>query len=398
MKYLFLLGCVLLCSVSKAQYQNDNIKFKTVYAEDLCNLLQANPGYLLLDVRSKGEYNDTSSYDNLNIGHFNNAINIDIRDLNKKVNDLRSYKNKPVFIYCSHSQRSRRASTMLADSGFTKVFNINGGLTSFRIKDAEKVCANLYIQSQLPFTYISPNRLARNMSTENFYLIDLRTDSVCKGISKNTYSNALGKFRNAVNIPFDLLVQNPRLVPSGRKIVLIDETGNQSVKAALLLHKKGVQNVYVLFNGMDMWISEMPENDRPYWSANTPVHMINPYGFNSLMSTLKDPLILDVRTKDEYNNQAKEYWKNIGKIKNSVNIPDKELNDSKIPAASDTPVIIYSFSSDNDAYDAAQYLLSKGYNKVYVLTGGLFHLKWSAANIKGRDYLNQWVVNVPVTK
>ena len=394
---LTILFFITICNAS-AQYQYDNVKYKTVYAEDICKTIEANPGYLLLDVRSKGEFHDTSSNVTLNIGHFNNAINIDVRDLGKRINDLKSYVNKPIFVYCSHSQRSRRASTMLADSGFTKVFNINGGMTAFRLNDAVSVCPGLYIQSQLPFTYISPYKLARDFTKENFYILDIRKDSAFKGISLNIHSNTLGKFRNAVNIPYEVLEQNPGLAPKGKKILLIDETGNESVKAALFLHKKGLQNIYVLFNGMEMWDAEMPENDRPYWSANTPIHMINPYEFHTLMNSQTKPLILDIRTKEEFDNKAREYWKNAGRIKNAVNIPYKELKEAPFKATPNTPIIIYSFSTDDEAFAAAQQLLSKGYKNVYVLMGGIFNMRWRAANFKGREYLDQWVVNVPVVK
>src|SRR6476646_10379669 len=142
-RLLIPLGLILLCSTINAQYQFDNVKFKTVYLEDLCQTLQANPGFLLLDVRSKGEFNDTSSYNNYNIGHLNHARNININELQSRLSELSSYKDKPIFVYCSHSQRSRRASALLADSGFTHVFNINGGLTNFRNNDFNASCENV---------------------------------------------------------------------------------------------------------------------------------------------------------------------------------------------------------------------------------------------------------------
>src|SRR6185369_15557412 len=89
---------------------------------------QKQPGYLLLDVRSEGEYEDTSMM-GMNIGRFKDAKNINVRELGQHIGELAAYKDKPVFVYCSHSQRSRRASKMLADSGFTNVININGGMT-----------------------------------------------------------------------------------------------------------------------------------------------------------------------------------------------------------------------------------------------------------------------------
>src|SRR5687768_5375522 len=141
----------LLCFAlsARAQFKDDNVKYKTVFMEDLCETLKNNPDYLLLDVRSRGEFADTSSSGYLNIGHLKNAINIDINELGPRLKEIRDAVNKPVFIYCSHSQRSRRASTLLADSGFAKIFNINGGLTTFNLlKETGMPCSDLFYETQ----------------------------------------------------------------------------------------------------------------------------------------------------------------------------------------------------------------------------------------------------------
>src|SRR5688500_14872756 len=70
-----LLTCVviLISQLAIAQYRYDNVAFKTVYWDDLCNSLKQSPEHLLLDVRSKGEYEDTSTTRSLNIGHLKGA-------------------------------------------------------------------------------------------------------------------------------------------------------------------------------------------------------------------------------------------------------------------------------------------------------------------------------------
>src|SRR6266498_4514522 len=150
--------------ISYSQFKADNVKYKTVFPEDLCKALQANPGYVVLDVRSDGEFNDTiSSSPALNIGHLQNALHINITQLPQRWKELTAYKDKPLFIYCSHSQRSRRASRLLADSGFTNIYNINGGLTNFYDEGIQAdPCAGYKIETTIPYKIISSKEFASN--------------------------------------------------------------------------------------------------------------------------------------------------------------------------------------------------------------------------------------------
>lgn len=107
----------------------DNSNYKAIYFKEACDLIAKNPDIVILDVRSPGEYADTSKYISSNIGRLKGAINISIDSIDRHVEDLQRYKNKTLLIYCSHSQRSRVVSKALADEGFTKVYSLNGGMT-----------------------------------------------------------------------------------------------------------------------------------------------------------------------------------------------------------------------------------------------------------------------------
>src|SRR5260221_13639448 len=94
---LFLFFCILVQSLS-AQFKNDNIAFRTVFINDLCDSLRKNPDRLILDVRSLGEFRDTSVSASLNIGHLKGAVNIDVNEGKNRLNELQAYKNKPIFV------------------------------------------------------------------------------------------------------------------------------------------------------------------------------------------------------------------------------------------------------------------------------------------------------------
>jgi len=110
--------------------KKSSIKFKDTDLEEMCNRMKANPKIVLLDVRSLEEFKGTS-HDVPTIGHFKNAININVQELEKRVGELSKYKNSEVIVYCSHSHRSPRASYFLVTQGFTNVKNMTGGVSTF---------------------------------------------------------------------------------------------------------------------------------------------------------------------------------------------------------------------------------------------------------------------------
>src|SRR5438046_10101610 len=96
------IGLLMLAApAANAQFKADNVKYTTVFPEELCKILMANQGYTVLDVRSQGEVDDTSTSESLNIGHIKNSLHIDIRQLPQRWKELLAYKDKPLLIYCS---------------------------------------------------------------------------------------------------------------------------------------------------------------------------------------------------------------------------------------------------------------------------------------------------------
>jgi rhodanese-related sulfurtransferase len=396
MRRLLFIACLFTVSTTHAQFKADNVKYTTVFPEELCKILMANHDYTLLDVRSQGEFDDTlSSSEDLNIGHLKNALHIDIRELPNRWKELLPYKNKPLFIYCSHSQRSRRASRLLADSGFTKIFNVNGGLTNFYNQGIESnPCAGFEIVTTVPYKIISPKEFAANKNS--YYVIDLRSDSIFNGTSANEETKAEGRFDEAVNIPFEDLSSST--IPQ-KSILLVDEYGDISPKAAKLLTEKGHKDVAILFGGMYGWIdyaTNAGEKPKVKWTRFIDYNLVPADDFNKMVTAKKDFVLIDLRPKDQFNNTSKNYWQNIGQVKGAINIPFAELNTSNsLPKSKDTPVIVYAFNSEQQVFESAKWLKDQGYKNVSVLEGGIWSLRWSAHNIKGKSYLNDLVINVP---
>lgn len=104
------------------------VAFKNVSVSEFCAYVAARPTAVLLDVRTKEEFEGKADP---NFGRLKGAINIPIQDLQARLNELRKYKNREIIVYCSHSHRSPRASYMLMQMGFSNVTNMSGGMSEF---------------------------------------------------------------------------------------------------------------------------------------------------------------------------------------------------------------------------------------------------------------------------
>ncbi len=403
MKKIAILSLVLLTTACcRAQYKNDNVVFKTVYTQDLCNELQKQPGYLLLDVRTRGEHEDTAMF-GMNIGRFKGAKNIDVGELGKRVSELAAYKNTPVFVYCSHSQRSRRASKMLADSGFSKVFNINGGMTGLRQLPARgNECLYKMLESNNNYTMISPAECCTAISkrSKDIFLLDVRPDSAFNHISNDARINAVGSFKNTTHIALSDLETRIGNIPADKEIIVTDLFGDDAAKAGTLLKKQNYTRVSVLTEGMNRMLgSNKNELDCMQTSYISPVkyNIMSPMEMKEFMEVAKNYLFLDVRTTEEFTNKHKNSWQNIGHIANAVNIPAASIDGSwnNIASYKDRVVIIYAFSNSTVAFEAANNLAAKGFSALYVLYGGIFNIGWTAANVKGYSSLTSLREDIP---
>ncbi len=100
------------------------------------------PNLVILDVRTSCEYEK---------GHLYNAILIPHDELEIRINELEEYKNTEIIVYCKSGYRSQLASEILVEYGFTKVYNILGGILAW-------IDANYPIWTS--YHYITVNEIA----------------------------------------------------------------------------------------------------------------------------------------------------------------------------------------------------------------------------------------------
>ena len=402
MKKLILILILLISLESKAQYKSDNVLFKTVYPQDLCLELKKNPGFFFLDVRSKGEYEDSSRFVGLNIGRIKGAYNITVQELGKRLNEIVAYKDAPVFVYCSHSQRSRRASKLLADSGFTHIINVNGGMTAIQqFTEGAFTCLDGLVEERTPYAVLSALQICRKMGSNNtdLLIMDVRSDSSFAHISRSPLRNAYGYFRGSLHIALNDLKTSLDRIPFDKDIVITDEEGDDAPLAASLLAKNGYKKLSLLVEGFERYLNSDKNASGCSEMYLSPVKysITNAQELSSLLERNKATQFLDIRPDDEFNNKSSRSFRNIGQIRGALHIPagDIEKRWNELIPFKNKPLIIYHFGNDPVMYEIADSLQNNGFTQVYVLAGGYFDLRWTGHNVKGFEGLLKWEANVP---
>ena len=84
-----------------------------------------NQGALVIDLRGK------ESYD---AGHIGDARNVPAAELESQADSLKKWRDKNVITYCDSGASGASGARTLMKLGFTKVFNLSGGLNAW-VKD-----------------------------------------------------------------------------------------------------------------------------------------------------------------------------------------------------------------------------------------------------------------------
>jgi rhodanese-related sulfurtransferase len=85
-----------------------------------------NQGAAVLDLRGAEDYA---------AGHITGARHFDAAQIAAAADTLKRYKERPVIVYCDRGTSSGGAVRTLGQQGFTKVFNLRGGIAAWRAEN-----------------------------------------------------------------------------------------------------------------------------------------------------------------------------------------------------------------------------------------------------------------------
>lgn len=174
---------------------------------------------LVIDVR------DAEAYAK---GHLVNAINIPFDEFEGKISDLEGYKNQTIVLICNTGNKSGKAGKMLADNGFTKVYNAEDGMDE-------------YDYDTVTYTNVTGKEFEKLVSeTKDAVVLDLRD-------AKDFKKSSLG---SSINIPFDEFESKLGEFDKDKEILLYCNTGTRTSEASQILEKNGFTKVVNSIDGV----------------------------------------------------------------------------------------------------------------------------------------------------
>ena len=119
LKYFRLSFIILLMGFGNAQAETGLIE--SISPKE-ASVMATEQKAVTVDVREDSEWNEE---------HIPGAIHIPLGQLNERLSELKQYKDSPVITQCKSGGRSAKALDVLKTAGFSKVYNMDGGIIAW---------------------------------------------------------------------------------------------------------------------------------------------------------------------------------------------------------------------------------------------------------------------------
>ena len=110
----------LIIYYTQIHLPSTTISFGDVTVEEAKSLVESNVSLIIVDVRTREEYDS---------GHIEGAILIPVSELEGRINELS--KEEELLIYCRTGNRSSNSVNILKANGYTKIFHMNDGIIAW---------------------------------------------------------------------------------------------------------------------------------------------------------------------------------------------------------------------------------------------------------------------------
>ena len=99
-----------------------NKNVKNVSGEEAAKFIKDTKNLVILDVRTKGEYQS---------GHINGSKLMPVYEIGSRITELEKFRGKPILVHCASGGRSPKAVNVLLKNKFGPIYHMNHGLSGF---------------------------------------------------------------------------------------------------------------------------------------------------------------------------------------------------------------------------------------------------------------------------
>ena len=114
---LILLAVMMLTACGHDKENDQGAVYVNITAEEAKQIMDTEEGYIILDVRTKEEYDQ---------GHIPGAIVISHEKITEKAEEVLTDKDQLILVYCRSGRRSKQAAEILVELGYTNIKEFGG--------------------------------------------------------------------------------------------------------------------------------------------------------------------------------------------------------------------------------------------------------------------------------
>jgi rhodanese-related sulfurtransferase len=386
----------LLCLLASLPLFAQN-NYKEITLMDLMKKkIAGDKNMVIIDVRTRGEYNDTPHGKSGDIGRIRGAINIPLQELmsdSQKIHQFDDYKDKDIYLICSHSYRSRTVSNMLLKNGFKNVNNTRGGMTEWYRRFNELVAYRDQLdQTDINYRNISSAELFSSLGKNNQpMLIGIRnTPRFFWDSGTVLFYKYFPLLKDARY--FDLkdslklfeLVANDKQRP----VILFNMVNSGAAEMAEWLKQKGISNASYLVGGINLLYEYAIDNlgkeiAGNFFTTSSAINFLTPSIYcTGRMYRTKTIQAIDLRADSLFNKVTEGVKHDYSHFKGSLNFHftrGAEEFEKEFPNKNTEYLFFNSFGSDG--IELADALTKKGY-KVSWMIGGYDRWEWFMNNME----------------
>jgi rhodanese-related sulfurtransferase len=114
---LILLAVMLLTACGQDKENNQEAVYMNITAEEAKQIMDTEEGYIILDVRTQEEYDES---------HIPGAILIPNTEIEARAEEILTDKDQLILVYCRSGRRSKLAAEILVELGYTNIKEFGG--------------------------------------------------------------------------------------------------------------------------------------------------------------------------------------------------------------------------------------------------------------------------------